>query len=124
LKHAGRICADGLRSMASQLRSAAFFPNLREGHRLARSWRAAWRLTIGWEIGIWYLDTPDAKPICEGGPKGAAESLGLAAETAAELRLLSVYRLADARERLAIDNVVDEVRIIISDRLAMDKAQR
>lgn len=101
------------RSLFSQLKGGASF-----GEKLAR------RLEADYRMGDRYLDTPDAKPICEGEPKGAAESLGLAAETAAELRLLSVYRLADARERLAIDNVVDEVRIIISDRLAMDKAQR
>lgn len=45
-----------------------------------------------------------------------ARSLGLEAETAAELRMLSVYRLANQRERAAIDEVVEDMRRLIEDR--------
>jgi transcriptional regulator with XRE-family HTH domain len=53
-----------------------------------------------------------------------ARSLGLEAETAAELRLLSVYRLADKRERAAIDGVVEEMRLLIEERTRSNKSKR
>lgn len=49
-------------------------------------------------------------------PQGrAAEALGLKAETAAELRLLSVYRLAGEDGRAAIDIVVEKIRRRLQD---------
>jgi transcriptional regulator with XRE-family HTH domain len=45
-----------------------------------------------------------------------ARSLGLQAETAAELRLLSIYRLANQRERAEIDGVVEDMRQLIETR--------
>lgn len=53
-----------------------------------------------------------------------AKSLGLAAETAAELRLLSVYRLANQRERAEIDGVVESMRALIEDRTRSNKSKR
>lgn len=44
-----------------------------------------------------------------------AEALGLKAETAAELRLLSVYRLAGEDGRAAIDIVVEKIRRRLQD---------
>lgn len=43
--------------------------------------------------------------------------LELRAETAAELRLLSIYRIANERERAAIDSAVERVRRLIEERL-------
>lgn len=53
-----------------------------------------------------------------------ARSLGLQAETAAELRLLSVYRLANQRERAEIDGVVESMRVLIEDRTRSNKGKR
>ena len=53
-----------------------------------------------------------------------ARSLGLEAETAAELRLLSVYRLANQRERAAIDGVIEEMRALIEERTRDNKRKR
>ena len=53
-----------------------------------------------------------------------ARSLGLEAETAAELRLLSVYRLANQRERAAIDGVVEDMRALIAERTRTNKSKR
>jgi transcriptional regulator with XRE-family HTH domain len=62
----------------------------------------------------------------ESAPDGTneARSLGLEAETAAELRLLSVYRLANQRERAAIDGVVEEMRALIEERTRSNKSKR
>lgn len=51
---------------------------------------------------------------------GVADSLKLSVETAAELRLLSVYRLANEDERAAIDIVVEQIRRRLS---AMERHQ-
>ena len=53
-----------------------------------------------------------------------ARSFGLEAETAAELRLLSIYRLANQRERAAIDGVVEEMRVLIESRIRANKSKR
>lgn len=50
-------------------------------------------------------------------------SLGLEAETAAELRLLSVYRVADKRERGVIDDAVELVRGLIEARTRGDQTK-
>lgn len=48
---------------------------------------------------------------------GITGSLDLKIETAAELRLLGIYRLANEREREAIDDVVRQMRALIEQRL-------
>lgn len=53
-----------------------------------------------------------------------ARSLGLEAETAGELRLLSIYRLANERERAAIDGMVEDIRALIAERASADKRKR
>jgi transcriptional regulator with XRE-family HTH domain len=53
-----------------------------------------------------------------------AQSFGLEAETAAELRLLSIYRLANQRERAAIDGVVEDMRALIEERTRSNKRKR
>jgi hypothetical protein len=53
-----------------------------------------------------------------------AQSFGLEAETAAELRLLSIYRLANQRERAAIDGVVEDMRVLIEERTRSNKRKR
>lgn len=51
-----------------------------------------------------------------GEPKaGLADSLKLTCETARELRLLTVYRLANDDGQAAIDIVVDEIRVALDD---------
>lgn len=52
-----------------------------------------------------------------------ARSLGLEAETAAELRLLSIYRLANQRERGVIDDAVDIVSGLVEARTRGDKSK-
>lgn len=52
-----------------------------------------------------------------------ARSLGLEAETASELRLLSVYRIANQRERGVIDDAVEIVRALIEARTREDKSK-
>jgi transcriptional regulator with XRE-family HTH domain len=52
------------------------------------------------------------------GSPGVTGALDLKAETAAELRLLSIYRLANTRERDAIDDVIKQVRAMIDARLS------
>jgi transcriptional regulator with XRE-family HTH domain len=47
---------------------------------------------------------------------GMAGMLELKAETASELKMLVVYRSADDREREAIDDVVEEMRLLIEAR--------
>lgn len=56
----------------------------------------------------------DAASSGEGEP--SAGSLDLRAETAKELQLLIVYRSANEREREAIDDVVNQMRILIEAR--------
>lgn len=68
-----------------------------------------------------YLMSGDEPPPDE---PNEAKSLGLAAETAAELRLLSVYRLANQRERAEIDGVVEAMRALIEDRTRSNKGKR
>lgn len=68
-----------------------------------------------------YLMTGEEPPPDE---PNEARSLGLEAETAAELRLLSVYRLANQRERAEIDGVVESMRALIEDRTRSDKSKR
>jgi len=53
---------------------------------------------------------------------GSAGSLNMSAETAKELQLLMVYRSANDREREALDDLVDGLRLMIEAR-ARDKAQ-
>ena len=45
--------------------------------------------------------------------QGLASLLDLKAETAKELRLLTIYRLANEREREAIDDIVDQMSSLI-----------
>jgi hypothetical protein len=88
------------RSLFSQLQTTGSF-----GERVAR------RIEDQYKMGVGYLDTADA-PVKLGsgeGGGGLAESLKLTCETARELRLLSVYRLANQDQRRLIDMVVDEV---------------
>lgn len=54
----------------------------------------------------------------------AARSLGIAAETIDELRLLSVFRLANQRERAAINDTVETIRLVIEARLRESKDKR
>jgi hypothetical protein len=87
------------RSMFSQLQSTGSF-----GEKVAR------RLEDQYKMGHLYLDTADAKVVVQAAKSGAlADSLKLTCETARELRLLSVYRLANQDQRRLIDIAVDEV---------------
>jgi hypothetical protein len=56
----------------------------------------------------------DAHAVAPGA--GAPGSLGLTAETAAELQMLFVYRSANEREREAIDDLINELRLKIEAR--------
>lgn len=63
----------------------------------------------------WLMDGDQARePLAPvgraGGESPLADSFKLEIETAAELRLLSVYRLANADGRAAIDAVVEQIR--------------
>jgi transcriptional regulator with XRE-family HTH domain len=63
-------------------------------------------------------------------PESVQESSGLLgalevkAESAAELRLLSIYRLANMREREAIDDTVEQMRRLIETRARAGDAGR
>lgn len=60
-----------------------------------------------------WLDTGEGEMRLAGASAGGglADSLKLTVETAAELRLLTIYRLADGHGKGAIDDVVDLVQI-------------
>lgn len=57
-------------------------------------------------------------------PAGLLSSLEVKAESAAELRLLSIYRLANMREREAIDDTVEQMRRLIETRAQAGDADR
>jgi hypothetical protein len=86
------------RSLFSQLKSTGSF-----GERVAR------RLEVDYRMGVGFLDAGNAEVVPVNGG-GLADSLKLTCETAKELRLLSVYRLANEDQRRLIDIAVDEVR--------------
>ncbi|UGQ44953.1 hypothetical protein [Massilia endophytica] len=86
------------RSFFSQLKSGASF-----GERLAR------RLERDYKMGDGFLDRLDAEVAVEQ-PVSPVDAIGLRVESAEELRLLTVYRLANQRERREIDEAVEAVR--------------
>lgn len=67
---------------------------------------------------------PSPRQVAHAAPAGqdqegrVAEALKLKVETAAELRLLSVYRLANEDGRAAIDGVVEQIRRRLGDDIA------
>lgn len=92
------------RSLFSQLKSTGSF-----GERVAR------RLEVEYRMGAGFLDAADAEVAPSSG--GLADALKLTCESAKELRLLSVYRLANEAQRQLIDIAVDEVRRELDDRI-------
>lgn len=96
------------KSLFSQLKSTGSF-----GEKVAR------RLEEQYKMGIMYLDgAGDAPELADTGAGregdevsvGLADSLKLTCETAPELRMLSVYRLANDDGRAAIDSIVEQIR--------------
>jgi hypothetical protein len=98
------------KSLFTQLKGDLSF-----GEKLAR------RLEAQYKMGEHYLDTPgaDTQPPPVAPERTAISgSLSLTVETAAEMRLLSVYRMANKDGRDAIDAAVELIRA----RLAADWA--
>ena len=93
------------RSLFSQLKGDYSF-----GERLAR------RLEQTYGMGHLYLDTPGADVAQPQQDGRLAASMQLRIETAEELRLLTIYRLANEREREAINDVVESMGALIDER--------
>ena len=76
------------------------------------------RIAAALSVSALWLETGrgSREPIQDAPPPRPGGILSLTAETAAELRLLSVYRLANAREREAIDDVIEQMRYLIEQR--------
>jgi transcriptional regulator with XRE-family HTH domain len=96
-------------------------PNLRQLMAIARITEQKLPEEFMQYTGV--ANTTDARNGPSERASGPTAFLELKAETAAELRLLSIYRLANDREREAIDDVVDQMSARIDSRTT-NKAKR
>lgn len=87
------------KSLFSQLKSTGSF-----GEKVAR------RLEDQYKMGEGFLDVPGAEVADAPEAANLPESMRLTIETARELRLITVYRLANERNRLALDSFIERMQ--------------